>query len=164
MNEQIERGDDELAFWLKRHDFRKSSEVTAAYKIKNKGCVVCRRIYVSYNDLLRHYIIHITNTEDYFYKGYNKKMIDLSIGIIQQLIIFESVDGRKNSIEYRRKYKRANVALYELSKNYGLMPLMIAWIIGCNNHAMVRERIYRGMLEKTGGNLPTWWVNAAIRE
>jgi len=146
--------------------FRKRYLESVIERIKENGIEPEDAIYgLGYSSVI-YRLRELIKKEEQSIESY-KNIRNIAVGILQQLIIIYSFMDTKYPTN-ERKNKR-NVAYYELSKEYKLMPKFIAYMLYNgdidNGYPLkqVRERIYNGMKIKSGNQFPDWW-NKSIQQ
>jgi len=155
----IERGNDELAFWMKSGEYPEN--YTIAYWFAQGICPVCKIDTYSTT-----YSTQLMEIKDHFMeKHYHPSRMDptrdLVYGIIQQIWKYISafgacgLQGRHGDIKHRDEEKQAD-ALFVLNREFDIPMWMLARIFNITNHKC-GDLLYVGLMNR--GKCSPWMAN-----
>lgn len=151
MSEQIERGNDEVAFWIRGTGKENQEDIFIAVSMLHHVCPLCKynNRFESFKDVYKHFIAQ------HFGDGQNKDQFYNKIyAILQQLVKFEVNNNRRYTFN-----KRSEV-VYTLNKVHGLPIGLIQKVLGIYSITRTMKMSYRGLiLCNSDESIPVWIKN-----
>jgi hypothetical protein len=163
----IERGNDELAFWL-RHEHSGSEEVEIATSLAWNECPACHkdmrpidsfRRYekADFRELLEHYTTYHYDLLSKFHTEHE----NLIYAMLQGLVVITKRHGGGIQGKYATSNATQNEAIYNFMKDFGLSAKFLAHILGKSQDWVVRR--YWIHIQQLGEKRATW-MNKVFEE
>lgn len=159
----IERGNDEVAFWLRASGTSNYNEIYIAVQleylqcpmggcrfeiqVEDKAHIAIEEIKTAFTDLYEHFLNHYNPLK----QGHNS-FENVAYGLLQQLVVIERNRGRGRGED---AHEKTGAAMYSIIKEYGIPQGLLVEIIHMS-FAKIGDACYE-VMKKQG--LPEWAAN-----
>lgn len=164
----IVRGNDELAFFMREFNGNiAEAQATYCLSLDESGNRFCPLFdfYTSYSRLLLDHVKNHANNRFVREHRYETALMNISIAILQQVIIYETnlVNLKVSVKERTKKYRIRAIAAYKLQSEVGIPLSILGKILGLSYKGSVAPLVADGFMIEKQNDIPQWLSNVCTK-